>query len=82
MEKVIIFGTGKRTQLIFEFLNKYNEFDVIEIWDNDDFIVGTLSEVKGDKNRQKMIDLITKDNIKDPETLILAASDIADGIEL
>ena len=29
-----------------------------------------------------MIDLIAKDNIRDPETLVLAASDIADGIEL
>ncbi len=52
------------------------------IWANDDFIVGILSEVKGDEKRQRMIDLIAKDNIRDPETLVLAASDIADGIEL
>lgn len=58
-------------------------FDLLKkIWDNEDFIVGTLAEVKGDEKRKKMIDLIEKDNIKDPETLILAAGDIADGIEL
>lgn len=55
-------------------------FDLLKnIWDNDDFIVGTMAEVKGDENRQKMIDLIEKEKIKDPEILILAAGDIADG---
>ncbi len=50
-----------------------------EIWDNEDFIVGTLAEVKGDKNRQKLIDLIEKDGITDDETIVLAAGDIMNG---
>lgn len=53
-----------------------------EIWNNDDFILGILATVKGDENRQKMINLIEKDGIIDDETLVLAARDIADGIEI
>lgn len=55
---------------------------LVKIWDNDDFILGILATVKGDENRQKMINLIEKDGIVDDETLVLAARDIADGIEL
>lgn len=47
MEKIVVFGTGKRTQLIFEFLNKYDEFEVVEIWDNDDTKIGKSYEIKG-----------------------------------
>ncbi len=56
-------------------------FDLLkQIWDDYDFVIGTLAEVKGDKNRQKMIDLIEKDGITDDETLILAAGAIVDGV--
>lgn len=58
-------------------------FDLLKnIWDDEDFIVGTLSEVKGDENRQKLIDFIEEDNITDAEIIILASGDIADGIEI
>lgn len=53
-----------------------------EIWNNDDFIIGILATVKGDKKRQQMIDLIEKDDITNDETLVLAALDIANGEEL
>lgn len=36
MEKVIVFGTGKRAQWIFNYLDKYNEFEIVEIWDNNE----------------------------------------------
>ena len=54
-------------------------FDLLKkIWDDEDFIVGTLSEVKGDEKRQKLIDFIEKENITDDEIVILAAGDIAE----
>ena len=47
MEKVIIFGTGKRAQWIFKYLDKYNEFEVVEIWDNNEKKTGKIYEVNG-----------------------------------
>lgn len=58
-------------------------FDLLKnIWDDEDFIVGTLSEVKGDEKRQKLINFIEEENITDDEIIVLAAGDIADGIEI
>lgn len=58
-------------------------FDLLKnIWDDEDFIVGTLSEVKGDEKRQKLIDFIEEENVTDDEIIVLAAGDIADGIEI
>ncbi len=58
-------------------------FDLLKnIWDDEDFIVGTLSEVKGDEKRQKLIDFIEEENVTDDELIVLAAGDIADGIEI
>lgn len=58
-------------------------FDLLKnVWDDEDFIVGTLSAVKGDEKRQKLIDFIKKENITDDEIIVLAAGDIADGIEI
>ena len=58
-------------------------FDLLKnIWDDEDFIVGTLSEVKGDEKRQKLIDFIEEENVTDSEIIVLAAGDIADGIEI
>ena len=48
MEKVIIFGTGKRAQWIFSYLDKFNEFKVIEIWDNNEKKTGQSFEINGD----------------------------------
>ena len=47
MEKVIIFGTGKRAQWIFKYLDKYNELEVVEIWDNNEKKTGKIYEVNG-----------------------------------
>lgn len=58
-------------------------FDLLKnIWDDEDFIVGTLLEVKGDEKRQKLINFIEEENITDDEIIVLAAGDIADGIEI
>lgn len=58
-------------------------FDLLKkIWDDEDFIVGTLAEVKGDEKRQKLIDFIEQENITDDEIIVLAAGDIAEGIEI
>ena len=58
-------------------------FDLLKnIWDDEDFIVGTLSEVKGDEKRQKLIDFIEKENVTDDEIIVLASGDIVDGIEI
>lgn len=58
-------------------------FDLLKnIWDDEDFIVGTLSEVKGDEKRQKLIDFIEEENVTDDEIIVLAAGDIADGIDI
>lgn len=35
MEKVILFGGGKRLNSIIELIERLNLFDVVEIWDND-----------------------------------------------
>ncbi len=60
--------TGKK---LYDLLNK--------IWDDNDFIGGVMADVKGDVNRQKLIDLIEKDGINDSDTISLAAIDIAEG---
>ena len=58
-------------------------FDLLKnVWDDEDFIVGTLSAVKGDEKRQKLIDFIEEENITDDEIIVLASGDIADGIEI
>ncbi len=58
-------------------------FDLLKnVWDDEDFIVGTLSAVKGDEKRQKLIDFLEEENITDSEIIVLAAGDIADGIEI
>ena len=52
---------------------------LVQISDDNNFLVGILANVKGDKNRQKMIDLIEKEGITDKGTIILASLDIKDG---
>lgn len=55
---------------------------LLKSWDDPEFIYCTLSTLRGDKNKQKLIDLIEQENITDSDTIILAADDIAEGIEL
>ena len=43
-------------------------------------IYGILSRLQGDEKRQKLIDLIEKEDLTDSDTIILASIDIADGL--
>lgn len=47
MEKIIIFGAGKKAEFICEFLNEYGEFEVIEIWDNSTLKIGQNRKING-----------------------------------
>ena len=50
-----------------------------ETWNDPEYIHGVLSRLRGDTNKQKMIDLIEKEGIDDSDTITLASIDIADG---
>lgn len=63
--------TGKK---LYDMLKK--------IWNNEHFLIGVLATVKGDEKRQKLINFIEEENITDDEIIVLAAGDIADGIEI
>lgn len=63
--------TGKK---LYDMLKK--------IWNNEHFLIGVLATVKGDEKRQKLIDFIEEENVTDSEIIVLAAGDIADGIEI
>ena len=52
---------------------------LLDIWDNQNFILGILVSLKTDEHRQKMIDLIEKEGITDSDTIILASLCIKDG---
>lgn len=53
---------------------------LLKAWNDPEFIYCTLSTLRGDENKQKLIDLIEKEKITDSDTIILAADDIADGL--
>lgn len=53
---------------------------LLQSWDDPEFIYGVLARLRGDKNKQKMIDLIENEGITDSDTIILASLDIADGL--
>lgn len=55
---------------------------LLSIWDNEHFIIGVFAMVKTDEQKQKLLDFIDGENITDDEIIILAAGDIADGIEI
>ncbi len=58
-------------------------YDMLKkIWNNEHFLIGVLATVKGDEKRQKLIDFIEEENVTDSEIIVLAAGDIADGIEI
>lgn len=63
--------TGKK---LYDMLKK--------IWNNEHFLIGVLATIKGDEKRQKLIDFIEQENITDDEIIVLAAGDIAEGIEI
>lgn len=63
--------TGKK---LYDMLKK--------IWNNEHFLIGVLATIKGDEKRQKLIDFIEQENIMDDEIIVLAAGDIAEGIEI
>lgn len=47
MEKIVLFGTGKRANRIFEYVSKHGEFEIVEIWDNDRSKIGTMKNING-----------------------------------
>ena len=53
-----------------------------DIWDDKEFILGCLVDLPDDKKKQTLIDFIHDENITDSDTVIYAAMDIADGIEI
>ena len=58
-------------------------FDLLKnIWNDEHFIIGVLAGLKTDEQKQKLINLIEKENETDSDVIILAALDIAEGIEV
>lgn len=53
-----------------------------DIWDDQEFIFGTLLELKGDEKKQKLIDFIEKEKVTSSDIVISASMDIADGLEI
>lgn len=53
---------------------------LVKSWNDTEFIYGTLMLLRGDEQKQKMIDLIEIDGIDDSDTIILATLDIRDGL--
>lgn len=53
---------------------------LVKSWNDPEFIYGTLMLLRGDEQKQKMIDLIEIDGIDDSDTIILATLDIRDGL--
>lgn len=53
-----------------------------DIWDDKEFILGCLVDLPDDKKKQTLIDFINDENITDSDTVIYAAMDIADGVEI
>lgn len=53
---------------------------LVKSWNDPEFIYGTLMLLRGDEQKQKMIDLIKKDGVNDSDTIILATLDIRDGL--
>lgn len=55
---------------------------LIKSWNNSEYIYGVLSRLRGDKNKQKLIDFIEEENETDSDVITLASLDIAEGIEI
>lgn len=50
-----------------------------EIWDNPHFILNVIVLLKTDSERQKLLDIIEKENLTDTDEIIYVALDIKDG---
>ena len=55
---------------------------LVESWDDSEFIYGVLARLRGDAQKQKLIDFIKEENETDSDVITLASLDIADGIEI
>lgn len=55
---------------------------LVESWDDSEFIYGVLARLRGDAQKQKLIDFIEEENETDSDVITLASLDIADGIEI
>lgn len=55
---------------------------LLSIWDNEHFIIGVFATLKTDEQKLKLLDFIEDENITDDEIIVLAAGDIANGIEI
>ncbi len=51
-----------------------------DIWDDSEFLLGALVILKTDAERQKLLDIIEKENITDPSKIVELELDIADGV--
>lgn len=51
------------------------------IWNDKEFILGILADLKNDNDKQKMIDAL-ENGLDDTDTITLLALDIADGLEI
>lgn len=50
-----------------------------DIWDDSEFLLGALVILKTDAERQKLLDIIEKENITDPSEIVELELDISDG---
>lgn len=55
---------------------------LLSIWDNEHFIIGIFAMLKTDEQKQKLLNFLEEENVTDSEIILLAAGDIADGIEI
>lgn len=55
---------------------------LLKSWEDEEFIVGVFQDLETDENKRKLIDFIEEENVTDSDVIILAAMDIADGIEI
>jgi hypothetical protein len=55
---------------------------LLKSWEDEEFIVGVFQDLETDENKRKLIDFIEEENETDSDVIILAAMDIADGIEV
>ncbi len=55
---------------------------LLDSWDNEEFIIGVFQDLETQENKQKLINFIEEENETNSDVIILAAMDIADGIEI
>lgn len=76
MDRVALLVRSKvKSHIAVKLFNKLND-----IWDDSEFILGALVILKTDAERQKLLDIIEKENITDPSAIVELELDIADGV--